>query len=52
MIQQDKKGKDLFLKNWHDKIYFNELKKTLNDISSKKEIIKFKVRTSNNSYCL
>lgn len=43
MIQQDKKGKDLFLKNWHDKISFQELNNALNDFSKRKEIIKFKV---------
>ena len=43
MIQQDKKGKDLFLKTWHDKISFDELKKTLNELKSRNEIIKFKV---------
>jgi tRNA wybutosine-synthesizing protein 3 len=43
MIEQDKKGKDLFLKTWHDKINFKELKKELNKLCNKKEIIKFKV---------
>jgi tRNA wybutosine-synthesizing protein 3 len=44
MIQQDKKGADLFLKTWHDKISFNELKKALDELSKlKKDIVKFKV---------
>ena len=43
MIQQEKKENDLFLKVWHDKISFNELKKTLNELSKRKEIIKFKL---------
>jgi tRNA wybutosine-synthesizing protein 3 len=43
MIQQDKKGKDLFLKVWHDKISFNELKKALNELTKIKKIIKFKI---------
>ncbi|MEK6833409.1 MAG: tRNA wybutosine-synthesizing 3 family protein [Nanoarchaeota archaeon] len=33
MIEQDKKGKDLFLKTWHDKINLSELKRVLNEIS-------------------
>jgi len=43
MIEQDKKGNDLFLKTWHDKINFKDLKKELNKLSHKKEIIKFKL---------
>lgn len=43
MIEQDKKSKDLFLKIWHDKISFNDLKKELNKLTKKKETIKFKV---------
>jgi tRNA wybutosine-synthesizing protein 3 len=44
MIQQDKKGKDLFLKTWHENISFNELKKALDELSKlKKNIVKFKV---------
>jgi tRNA wybutosine-synthesizing protein 3 len=43
MIQQEKKENDLFLKVWHDKIFFNELKKTLHELSKRKEIIKFKL---------
>jgi len=43
MIQQDKKGKDLFLRNWHEKISFNELKKTLNKIAKTRKIVKFKL---------
>lgn len=43
MIQQDKKENDLFLKVWHDKISFNELKKAFGDISKTKNIIKFKL---------
>jgi tRNA wybutosine-synthesizing protein 3 len=43
MIQQDKKENDLFLKVWHDKISFNELKKTLNEIAKKRKIVKFKL---------
>jgi tRNA wybutosine-synthesizing protein 3 len=30
MIDEDKKGKGLFLKSWHDEISFEELKKELN----------------------
>jgi tRNA wybutosine-synthesizing protein 3 len=43
MIQQEKKENDLFLKVWHDKISFNELKKALNEFVKRKEIIKFKL---------
>ncbi len=43
MIQQNKKGKDLFLKTWHEKVFFDELNETLNILLNKKEIIKFKV---------
>lgn len=43
MISKDKKGKDLFLKIWHDKVYFNDFKEILNDLLNKKEIIKFKL---------
>jgi tRNA wybutosine-synthesizing protein 3 len=43
MIEQDKKGKDLFLNTWHDKINFIVLKKALNEILKRKEIIKFKL---------
>jgi tRNA wybutosine-synthesizing protein 3 len=43
MIQQDKKGKDLFLKTWHEKISFDELKKFLSELFKIKEIIKFKL---------
>jgi tRNA wybutosine-synthesizing protein 3 len=43
MIQQEKKGKNLFLKNWHDKVYFDELKSALNELEKKKDIIKFKL---------
>ena len=43
MIQQDKKENDLFLKVWHEKISFNELKKALIGIVKIKNIIKFKL---------
>jgi tRNA wybutosine-synthesizing protein 3 len=43
MIQQDKKGKDLFLKTWHDKISFNSLKKALEEIVKIKKLVKFKL---------
>jgi tRNA wybutosine-synthesizing protein 3 len=43
MIEQDKKGKDLFLKIWHDKVNFNELKKTLKELVKIKKAIKFKI---------
>jgi tRNA wybutosine-synthesizing protein 3 len=43
MIEQDKKGKDLFLKVWHSKINFNELKNELSLLEKKKEVIKFKL---------
>ncbi len=43
MISKDKKGKDLFLKIWHDKVYFDNFKEVLNNLLSKKEIIKFKL---------
>lgn len=43
MISKDKKGKDLFLKIWHDKVYFNEFKEALEDLLNKKDIIKFKL---------
>ena len=43
MVEQNKKGKDLFSKVWHDKINFKELKKELNVLEKKKDIIKFKL---------
>lgn len=43
MIQQEKKGKDLFLRTWHEKIKFSELKKTLNTLSKTRGIVKFKL---------
>ncbi len=43
MISKDKKGKDLFLKIWHDKVFFNEFKEVLNNLLNKKDIIKFKL---------
>jgi tRNA wybutosine-synthesizing protein 3 len=43
MIEQEKKGEDLFLKTWHEKISFKELKNVLNEIIYKKELIKFKL---------
>ena len=43
MISKDKKGKDLFLKIWHDKVYFDDFKEFLNGFLNKKEIIKFKL---------
>jgi tRNA wybutosine-synthesizing protein 3 len=43
MVQQDKKGKDLFLRTWHEKISFNELKKALNEFAKMKRIVKFKL---------
>ncbi len=43
MISRDKKGKDLFLKTWHDKIYFYDFKDSLEKLLDKKEIIKFKL---------
>lgn len=42
MIEQEKKGKDLFLKTWHDKIGVGELKEELKNLL-KNGIIKFKV---------
>jgi tRNA wybutosine-synthesizing protein 3 len=43
MIQQEKKENDLFLKTWHDKISFNELKSALDELCKlKKKIVKFK----------
>jgi len=42
MIEQDKKAKNLFLKVWHDKISFKELKESLIKIQTK-ELIKFKL---------
>ncbi len=41
MIEQDKKAKNLFLKVWHNKISFKELKNSLIEIKIKK-LIKFK----------
>jgi tRNA wybutosine-synthesizing protein 3 len=43
MIEQNKKGKDLFLKTWHDKINFKDLKRELNKFVKRKETIKFKL---------
>jgi tRNA wybutosine-synthesizing protein 3 len=43
MIQQDKKENDLFLKVWHEKVSFNELKRELNKFVKFKGIIKFKL---------
>ena len=42
MIEQEKKAKNLFIKVWHDKISFNELKENLMNIRNK-ELIKFKL---------
>jgi Uncharacterized conserved protein len=39
MIQQEKKENDLFLKVWHDKISFNELKGELNNLIKNKIVI-------------
>jgi tRNA wybutosine-synthesizing protein 3 len=43
MIQQEKKENDLFLKVWHDRISFSELKKALAGIVKIKKIVKFKL---------
>ena len=46
MVEQEKKGEGLFLRVWHDKINFEELKESLNEISKKifkNKIIKFKL---------
>jgi tRNA wybutosine-synthesizing protein 3 len=55
MIEQDKKGKDLFLKVWHDKVDFNELKDVLRKFSCSEQTSlssslknKIKVSTSSN----
>jgi tRNA wybutosine-synthesizing protein 3 len=42
IIDQDAKENGLFVKVWHDLVFFPELKETLNQIN-KKEMIKFKV---------
>ncbi|MFH1503408.1 MAG: tRNA wybutosine-synthesizing 3 family protein [Candidatus Diapherotrites archaeon] len=41
MLDKEKKSPDLFLKVWHDRISFNELKKSLKEISGK-NLVKFK----------
>ena len=43
MISKDKKGKDLFLKIWHEKVYFDDFKEILNSLLNKNDIIKFKL---------
>src|SRR4030067_3712021 len=43
MIEQDKKGKDLFVFVSHDKISFDELKKNLELALKKRKKIKFKL---------
>ncbi|MCX6749866.1 MAG: tRNA wybutosine-synthesizing 3 family protein [Candidatus Pacearchaeota archaeon] len=43
MVQQEKKGKDLFLKIWHEKISFNELKRELNNLIDKKIVLSKKI---------
>jgi len=55
MIEQEKKGKDLFLKTWHDKISFNILKNALKELSCSEQTSlssslnkKVKVLTSSN----
>jgi tRNA wybutosine-synthesizing protein 3 len=46
MIDQEKKGKGLILKNYHDSISFAQLKKDLNEIIKEhKEDIKFKMES-------
>ena len=42
MIEQEKKSPNLFIKVWHDKISFSELKENLIKIKNK-DLIKFKV---------
>ncbi|MGD9275594.1 MAG: tRNA wybutosine-synthesizing 3 family protein [Candidatus Pacearchaeota archaeon] len=44
LIDKDEERGNLFLKVWHDKISFEELKKTLDEIN-KKENIKFKMES-------
>lgn len=43
IINQEKKTNNLFLKVWHDKISFNELKNALNDILKSKKDVNFKL---------
>ena len=43
MIEQDKKGEDLFVFVSHDKISFNQLKKEIAEVLAKNKKIKFKM---------
>jgi len=43
MLDKEKKAPGLFLKIWHEQISFEELKKSLKELSSKKDLIKFKL---------
>lgn len=45
MVEQDKKSPNLFVKVWHDKIQFSDLKNALSDFIAKKDkkSIKFKL---------
>jgi len=43
MIQQEKKENDLFLRTWHEKVSFSELKMALNGLLKLKKIVKFKL---------
>jgi tRNA wybutosine-synthesizing protein 3 len=43
MTDNNKKEHGLFLKNYHDKVSFNRLRKDLNEIIKKNKLIKFKL---------
>lgn len=43
MLDKEKKSPNLFLKVWHNKVYFDDFKEVLNGLFNKKEIIKFKL---------
>jgi tRNA wybutosine-synthesizing protein 3 len=42
IVDQSKKAEGLFLKVWHNKVSFEEFRKSLNEIKDKSELIKFK----------
>lgn len=45
MVSQDKKAENLFLKVWHDKVSFSELKNELEKVRGSENLIKFKLES-------
>ena len=43
MLDKDEKSPNLFLKVWHDRVSFDDLKETLNELAKRKKTIKFKL---------